>query len=164
MTSKTLSQLPSAATLIGNELIFGVQTGNPVSITTNQIIGVAASAAASSAASASAAAVLLTSFKANYLGAFGVNPTLDNSGLPIVIGAFYLNTTDSPNNLYFNTNTGWRPNIVPAPTWGTITGLITSQIDLQAALTTITNNIFRISPSVDFSNTSGINSFNVGIF
>lgn len=52
LPSKTLSQLPAAATLDGSELVLGFQDGAPVHITTDQIAGQSAARAAESAASA----------------------------------------------------------------------------------------------------------------
>jgi hypothetical protein len=43
--------------------------------------------------------------------------------------------------------------------WGAIGGAISAQTDLQVALNTIINNMARFSPSTDFSNAAGINTF-----
>ncbi len=65
----------------------------------------AASSAANAAASAAAAAAVLDNFDDRYLGAKTADPSLDNDGNPLQIGALYYNTVVGVMRVY--TGTGW---------------------------------------------------------
>lgn len=65
----------------------------------------AATSASSAAASAASAATLLDNFDDRYLGLFSSDPTLDNDGNALVLGALYFNTANSRMKVY--TATGW---------------------------------------------------------
>lgn len=65
----------------------------------------ASASAANSAASAASAAAALDNFGDRYLGEKTADPTLDNNGNPLVVGALYFNTTGNVMRVY--TGTGW---------------------------------------------------------
>lgn len=65
----------------------------------------AANSAANSAASAAAAAAVLDNFDDRYLGQKTANPSLDNDGNTLQVGALYFNTVDGVMRVY--TGTGW---------------------------------------------------------
>jgi hypothetical protein len=65
----------------------------------------AASSATSAAQSAASAATLLDNFDDRYLGAKASDPSVDNDGDPLVIGALYFNSTDGVMKTY--TASGW---------------------------------------------------------
>ncbi len=65
----------------------------------------AASSAVSAASSAASAAALLDNFDDRYLGAKASDPSVDNDGNALVVGALYFNTTDGVMKVY--TASGW---------------------------------------------------------
>lgn len=65
----------------------------------------ASSSAVAAAASAASAATLLDNFDDRYLGAKTSDPTLDNDGNALVIGALYFNSTTGRMRVY--TSLGW---------------------------------------------------------
>jgi hypothetical protein len=65
----------------------------------------AAVSATSAAQSAASAATLLDNFDDRYLGPKSADPSVDNDGDPLVIGALYFNTTDGVMKTY--TASGW---------------------------------------------------------
>lgn len=65
----------------------------------------AANSAANAAASAAAAAATLDNFDDRYLGQKTADPTLDNDGNPLQIGALYYNTVEGVMRVF--TGTGW---------------------------------------------------------
>jgi hypothetical protein len=64
-----------------------------------------ASSATSAAASAASAAALLDNFDDRYLGAKTSDPSVDNDGNALVLGALYFNSTDGVMKVY--TASGW---------------------------------------------------------
>ena len=64
-----------------------------------------AASAVSAASSAASAAALLDNFDDRYLGAKTGDPSLDNDGNALLIGALYFNTTDGVMKVY--TSSGW---------------------------------------------------------
>ncbi len=66
----------------------------------------AASSASGAATSEAAVNAVMASFNALYLGKKATDPTLDNNGQPLVIGAEYFNTPSSILRVY--TSTGWQ--------------------------------------------------------
>lgn len=64
-----------------------------------------AASAVSAASSAASAAALLDNFDDRYLGAKTSDPSLDNDGNALLIGALYFNTTDGVMKVY--TASGW---------------------------------------------------------
>lgn len=96
-TSDLNAQVAIATTQAG---ISTTQAG----ISTTQATSAAASAV-SAAASAASTASLLDSFDDRYLGPYAANPTLDNDGNALQIGALYTNTVANEMRVY--TSSGW---------------------------------------------------------
>lgn len=65
----------------------------------------AGASAANAASSAASAAALLDNFDDRYLGSKTADPTVDNDGNPLLIGAIYYNSTTSRMRVY--TSLGW---------------------------------------------------------
>lgn len=93
------SQAATADIPLGGHKITGLANGvAPTDAATkSQVDGVAAAAAVAAgvgaAASAAAAAASFDSFDDRYLGAKAVDPTVDNDGNTLLVGALYWNTT-----------------------------------------------------------------------
>jgi hypothetical protein len=98
----------SGAIAMGNSKITGLATPTDGNDATNKtyvdgILGSATAAAASAAAaaaSATSAANSYDSFDDRYLGAKGVEPTLDNDGDALLTGALYFNTVSNKMRVY----------------------------------------------------------------
>jgi hypothetical protein len=146
---------------------------NQVSIA-NYVVTKANEAAASQTAagsSATAAAAAYDSFDDRYLGAKSSNPTVDNDGNALLIGALYWNTVSNEMRVY--SGSAWIAAYIPssgylALTGGTMTGAITfaagqfgtnvntflstpSSANLAAALTDETGtgvNVFNNTPTL----------------
>ena len=84
--------------------------GNLVEGPTADQVAAAQGFAIAAAASAAAAAASLTDFETRYLGAYAVDPTVDNDGLPLIVGASYWNSTF--NELRFYDGANWVQVIV----------------------------------------------------
>ena len=64
-----------------------------------------AASAVSAASSAASAAALLDNFDDRYLGPKSADPSVDNDGATLILGALYFNTTDGKMRVY--TSSGW---------------------------------------------------------
>lgn len=127
----------------------------------------ASGSAISAAASASSAAALLDGFDDRYLGSKAADPSVDNDGDPLVIGALYFNTVANRMKVY--TSGGWVDTSSAA-----VASLVTFEYVATAGQTTftgvdanglslsytvggliITLNGLTLRPGDDFTATSG---------
>jgi len=105
------SSASAASTSASNASTSATNASNSASTATTQATNAASSATASAnsatsaAASAASAAALLDNFDDRYLGAKASDPSLDNDGNALAIGALYFNTTDGVMKVY--TASGW---------------------------------------------------------
>lgn len=101
----------AASTSASNASTSATNASNSASTATTQATNAANSATASAnsatsaAASAASAAALLDNFDDRYLGAKTGDPSVDNDGNALLIGALYFNTTDGVMKVY--TASGW---------------------------------------------------------
>lgn len=102
--SEALTSASNAATSESNASGSETAAANSATSSANSATASAGSAT-SAAASAASAAVLLDNFDDRYLGAKTTEPTVDNDGDPLIIGALYFNSTSGSMNTY--TATGW---------------------------------------------------------
>ena len=96
--------LPPKESLAGKTIAFDSVTGEPEAGPTVTEISNAQDYAAAAAASATAAANTLINFETKYLGAKASDPTLDNEGNALIIGALYWNTTNDVMRVYNGTS------------------------------------------------------------
>jgi len=92
----------------------------------------AASSASSAAANATSVAAALASMNAIWLGAKTADPTLDNNGNSLTIGAEYLNTTRNPPTIRVYTSGGWADQDQTAETASSNATLAASQASTSA--------------------------------
>ena len=88
----------------------------------------AATSATASAASATSSAASYTTFNNQYLGSYATNPTVNNTGGPLVAGNLFWNSTFNEMRVY--SGSAWVAAYIPAAgylalTGGTMTGAIT---------------------------------------
>jgi hypothetical protein len=101
----------AASTSASNAATSATSASNSASTATTQATNSANSATASAASavsaasSAASAAALLDNFDDRYLGAKTGDPSVDNDGNALLIGALYFNTTDGVMKVY--TASGW---------------------------------------------------------
>jgi len=103
----------------------------------------AATSATNASASETAAGISETnaaasydSFDDRYLGAKAAAPTLDNDGDALIAGALYFNSVSNLMKVW--SGSLWLDSFAPSGTtsWGTISGTLADQTDLQASLDT----------------------------
>ena len=105
------SSASAASTSASNASTSATNASNSASTATTQATNSANSATASAASavsaasSAASAAALLDNFDDRYLGAKTGDPSVDNDGNALLIGALYFNTTDGVMKVY--TASGW---------------------------------------------------------
>ncbi len=105
------SSASAASTSASNASTSATNASNSASTATTQATNAASSATASAASavsaasSAASAAALLDNFDDRYLGAKASDPSVDNDGNALVVGALYFNTTDGVMKVY--TASGW---------------------------------------------------------
>jgi hypothetical protein len=112
-TSETnaASSASAASTSASNASTSATNASNSASTATTQATNAASSATASAnsatsaASSAASAAALLDNFDDRYLGAKTADPSVDNDGNALVLGALYFNSTDGVMKVY--TSSGW---------------------------------------------------------
>ena len=105
------SSASAASTSASNASTSATNASNSASTATTQATNSANSATASAASavsaasSAASAAALLDNFDDRYLGAKTSDPSVDNDGNALLVGALYFNTTDGVMKVY--TASGW---------------------------------------------------------
>jgi hypothetical protein len=105
------SSASAASTSASNASTSATNASNSASTATTQATNAATSATASAnsatsaASSAASAAALLDNFDDRYLGAKTADPSVDNDGNALVLGALYFNSTDGVMKVY--TSSGW---------------------------------------------------------
>lgn len=105
------SSASAASTSASNASTSATNASNSASTATTQATNAASSATASAASavsaasSAASAAALLDNFDDRYLGAKTSDPSVDNDGNALAVGALYFNTTDGVMKVY--TASGW---------------------------------------------------------
>ena len=129
----------------------------------------AGASAVSAASSAATAAALLDNFDDRYLGAKASDPSLDNDGNALIVGALYFNTTDGVMKIY--TSSGWiAASSASVATLATFEFVATSgqtvftgsdangqTLSYTAPAIMVTLNGVRLRPDDDYTATDGVN-------
>lgn len=102
-TTQAQSATASAAAALTSQTASKTSETNAKTSETN-----AASSASSAASNATSVAAVLASMNAVWLGAHASDPTTDNNGHALAIGAEYLNTSASPPTIRVYTANGWQ--------------------------------------------------------
>ncbi len=137
-TATAIAAASTATTQAG--LATSAATASGLSATAAEGFATTASDAATAADSfaitasnaATAAEAALDAFSDIYLGAFAVAPTLDNDGGALTTGDLYFDTVSS--SLHVWSGAAWIDVSTPAAVWGSITGTLSNQTDLDTAL------------------------------
>ena len=108
-----LDKLTMIAQQLAEEVGRAVKVGPTSSTDPDALLASIAASEAAAAASAVAAAASLDSFDDRYLGAFAADPTTDNDGQALIVGALYWNTAS--NVLRVWNGLVWQTSASPAP-------------------------------------------------
>ncbi|MDN8037472.1 hypothetical protein [Burkholderia vietnamiensis] len=93
----------------------------------------AASSASSAASNASSVAAVLASMNSVWLGAHASDPTVDNNGNALAVGAEYLKTSVSPPTVRVYTSSGWQDQDLTAENASSNATLAASQASSSAS-------------------------------
>ena len=163
-TPNTFSVLPVKATRASKLLSFDAN-GNPEAtlaagdISSAQSYATAAAASAASAtSSATSAASSYDSFDDRYLGAYAVDPTVDNDGNSLLTGALYFNTTTTEMRVW--SGSAWVVSYLSSSGFVVKTGdTMTGQLNLSGINT---DPIAQITASVATTGVMTVTAFTSG--
>lgn len=104
-SASSASTSAATATTKASEAAASATTASAAATTATDQATASASSAVSAASSAASAAALLDNFDDRYLGSKATDPTVDNDGNTLVLGALYFNSTNGKMRVY--TSSGW---------------------------------------------------------